>query len=141
MAFFSALGDLVGGFLGRDSAKIQEEQAKLEMKMAKLRGKQIVGESRRGLLSTQGTVKAIRSARGVSGDSQTGQLIESATRDDAFRAEAVARLAELNRASAARMAADGYALQAKWAIPLGVMRMVGTMESEIAKGMGGGGGG
>lgn len=118
---FSTIGDVLGGFASQEAAKVQEAQAKIEKQMAKLREKQIAEASRRQLSSTLGTIDAIRAGRGVSGDSQTGQAIQRVTREDAYRSEAIQRLAEVNRAAAARLAQSGYAMQAKWAVPMAAL--------------------
>jgi len=133
---FSTVGDLIGGFASQEAAKVQEAQAKIEKQMAKLREQQIAEASRRQLSSTLGTIDAIRAGRGVSGDSQTGQAIQRVTREDAYRGEAIARLAEVNRAAAARLAQDGYAMQAKWAVPMAAFRAAGGMVDSAAAAFG-----
>lgn len=108
-------------FVGREKAKgyaAQEQQAKIEGQMARLRGVQIAEQSRVQLRQSLGNIEAITAARGLRGGDATGQAIRTQTRQDIYRAEAVARLGELNRAGAADMAAAGYRRAKQWAVPL-----------------------
>lgn len=114
-------------FEGRQQAKAlkaQELAARIEQQQAKIRASQIGEQSRAQLATVLGNIDAIRSARGAKLDSATGRAIRRRTMDDALRDEAIARLAEMNRASAAGMAAAGYRSAARWAIPLAVAKGV-----------------
>jgi hypothetical protein len=141
MGVLSAISEVMGGFAQKASAEVSEAQAKQEKKMAELRAQQVIENSRRQLGSVLGTIQAVRASRNVSGDSQTGQQIQRVTRQDALRAEGIARLAELNRAAAAALAQRGYGMQARWAVPMGFMRGLAGMEGQIASAMTGGAGG
>lgn len=115
------ISTILGIFQGRQQAKSLKAQAaaaRIEQEMALIRADQIAGEARSDLATALGNIDAIRSTRGASLDSQTGQAIGQRTMKDAYRAEAMARLAEVNRASTAGMAARGYRSAARWAIPL-----------------------
>lgn len=108
-------------FVGKEKAKgfaAQEQQAQVEAQMARLRGVQIGEQSRYNLRQQLGNIGAVQAARGVSNDSQTANAIVGQTQDDMYRNEAVARLAELNRAGAADSAAAGYKAAKGWAIPM-----------------------
>lgn len=98
--------------------------AEIEGKMALLRGKQIGERSREDLATLLGNIDAIRSARGASLDSATGQAIERRTIRDSYRDEGVAVLGELMRSGAANQAARGYGTAARWAVPLSVLNAV-----------------
>lgn len=121
-------------------AKASALGAKIEKDMAMLRRTQIGEESRMQLSSMLGNIDALRSSRRAGLDSQTGQMIERRTRQDAYRAEAIAGLGELNRASAADMKAKGFNSTARWAIPLAVMQSAGSFASAASYGAGAFGG-
>ena len=131
MSIFGPLGEVFSGFLNRDAAKVQEAQAKIEKEMAKLRAVQISEASRRQLSGVLGTQAAIQATRGVTG--ATSDVIRRNTREDAYRSEAIARLAEINRAAASALAQKGYAQQAAWAVPLGVIRGITAFEQDAAE--------
>ena len=133
----SALKGIAGigqGYMQGKSLAAQAAGAKIERDMALLRGTQIQEQSRAALATTLGNIAAIRSTRGVAGDSQTGQLIERRTMADFYRDEAVARLGELNRASAAGMAAKGYRTASRWALPLSVINSAGDFAQAFSYG-------
>lgn len=124
-AFGAAAGGLAtigSGVMSARANRAQEHAAKIEAKMALLRGKQIGERSREDLATTLGNIDAIRTQRGMSLDSATGRAIEQRTRQDAYRDEGVAVLGELNRAGAAKAAAKGFGTAAKWAVPMAVLQ-------------------
>lgn len=112
---------IAGGIMQSKSAAIQAQQAKIEGEMARLRGVQIAEQSRINLTQALGNISAITAARGLRGDDATGQAIRAQTKQDIYRNEAVARLAELNRAGAADATAAGYRMQSAWAIPMATL--------------------
>jgi hypothetical protein len=122
----SGLSTLFGGFAQKRANKAQALGAQIERDMALLRGKQIGAESRQNLLTVEGNIDAIRSARGASLDSATGDAIRKRTRADAYRAEGAAVLGELTRAGAAEQARLGYKTSAKWAVPMAVLNSAGS---------------
>jgi|GEM_PF-3284310 len=124
----SALRGIAGigqGFAQSRSLKAQAQAALAERDMAMIRSKQIGAVSRETLATTLGNIESIRTARGTSLDSQTGQAIERRTVQDFYRDEAIAVLGELNRASAAGQAANGFKSAARWSVPLAVMGAAG----------------
>ncbi|MFN4287567.1 MAG: hypothetical protein ACK4E3_03620 [Brevundimonas sp.] len=100
--------------------------AEIERDMAKLRGKQIAERSQEELAIALQNIDAIRGARGVNLNSATGEAIRKRTRQDAYRDEAVSRLAEFNRAEAANAAARGYRTASRWAMPLAALNSIGS---------------
>ncbi len=133
----SALKGVAGigqGYMQGRSLAAQAAGAKIERDMAVLRGTQIQEQSRAALATTLGNIAAIKAARGVASDSPTGQLTERRTMADVYRDEAVARLGELNRASAADMAAKGYRTASRWALPLSVMNSAGDFAQAFSYG-------
>lgn len=127
-AFGSAaagVSTIAGGFMQRGANKAQALGAQIERDMALLRGKQIGERSREDLQTALGNIDAIRSTRGASLDSQTGQMIQRRTMRDAYRDEGVAVLSELTRAGAAEQARRGYRTSASWAVPLAVLNSAG----------------
>lgn len=133
-SFASGLATIAGGYQSAKANKASELGAKIEAAMARLRGTQIAEQSRERLLSTQGNIEAIRSARGASGDSMTARAIERRTTQDFLRDEAVARLGELNREGNANMAARGYRSAARWAIPTAILQSGGQFASAASYG-------
>lgn len=124
----SALKGIAGigaGIMSARANKASALGAQIERDMALLRGKQIGERSREHLLTMQANIDAIRTTRGASLDSQTGQAIERRTRADAYRDEGVAILSELTRAGAADQARRGYNTASRWAIPMAVMNAGG----------------
>lgn len=117
------------GYMSAKSNAAQALGAEIEGKMAMLRGTQIGERSREDLATALGNLTVIQSARGVSNDSPTARLIERRTIQDAYRAEGVAALGELNRAQNAKMAAKGYRTASKWAIPMAVLSSAGDFAS------------
>lgn len=133
----SALKGIAGigqGYMQGKSLAAQAAGARIERDMALLRSTQIKEESRAALATTLGNIAAIRSTRGASLDSQTGQAIERRTLQDAYRAEAVAVLGELNRASAAGMAAKGYRTASRWALPISIINSAGDLAQSFSYG-------
>ncbi|WGM48621.1 hypothetical protein KOAAANKH_03524 [Brevundimonas sp. NIBR10] len=128
------IGTIAGGLQSAKAAKASELGAKVERDMAMLRRTQIGEESRVQLATMLGNLAVTQSARGVSNDSQTSRLIERRTMADAYRAEAIAGLGELNRAGSASMAAKGFRTQAKWAIPLSVVNAAGSFAQAASYG-------
>ncbi len=128
---FATIG---AGYQSAKAAKASELGAKIERDMARLRRTQIGEESRINLATMLGTVDALRSTRGASLDSQTGQMIGRRTRQDAYRAEAIAGLGELNRQSSADMAAKGYRSAARWAVPMSVLSAAGNFAQAASYG-------
>lgn len=136
MAFFlpllaagTALGAASAYMSGKQQAKgaaAQAAAARLEAGNARLRSTQIAELSRENLHRTLGAMDIIRAGRGVKLDSATGQALERRTVDSAYRNEAVARLGELNRATAADWQAKGYSRQAKWALPMSMLNFAGN---------------
>lgn len=133
-AGLSGLSGILGGFRQKKQAKAQELGAKIEAQMALIRGKQIGERSREDLATALGNIEAIRSTRGASLDSQTGQAIERRTVQDAYRDEAVAILGELNRASNSQLEARGYRSQARWAVPMAVVNSAGDFARAFSYG-------
>lgn len=136
---FSMIATIGSGRQTAKSYKAKALGAEIEKQMALLRGTQIGERSREDLLTALGNIDAIRTARGASLDSQTGQMIQQRTRQDAYRDEAVSRLAEFNRASNADMAAKGYRSAARWAIPLSVLQVGSDATEAFGKAMMAGG--
>lgn len=128
----SAGATIAGGFMQRKAAQAQALGAKIERDTALLRGTQIQERSREDLATLLGNIDAIRSSRNVSLDSETGEAIRSRTVQDAYRDEAVARLAELTRAGAAEQARRGANTQARWAIPIAVLQSGGQIASSAS---------
>lgn len=128
------LATIGSGIMSAKANKAQQLGAQIEASMARLRGKQIAAEARGNLLTTNGAISAIRTTRGVSSDSQTGQAIQRRTRQDAYRSEAVAVLGEMTRAGNADMAAKGYGTAARWAIPMSVLNSAGSFASAASYG-------
>ena len=116
---------VLGGVAQESAFKAQALGAQIERDMAKLRGKQIGERSREDLQTRLQNIDAIRTTRGASLDSQTGQLIERRTMKDAYRDEGVAMLGELNRQGAADQARKGYRTAARWAVPMAALSSVG----------------
>ena len=117
-SFLSGVSGILGGFQQRKAAKANALGAQIEAQMAMIRGMQIGERSREDLATALGNIESIRTARGASLDSQTGQAIERRTVQDAYRDEAVAILGELNRASNSQLQARGFRSQARWAVPI-----------------------
>jgi hypothetical protein len=132
---------LLGGVAQSRAFKAQALGAQIERDMARLRGTQIGERSREDLLSRQQNIDSIRTARGASLDSQTGQLIERRTMRDAYRDEGVARLGELNREGAAEQARRGFRTAARWAIPMAALNSLGDFASAGSYGRAGMSGG
>lgn len=128
---FATIG---AGYQSAKAAKAAELGATIERDMARLRRTQIGEESRANLATMLGTVQALRSTRGAGLDSPTGQLIERRTRQDGYRAEAIAGLAELNRQSSADMAAKGHRSAARWAVPMSVLNAAGSFAQAASYG-------
>ena len=124
-SFAKGLSTIAGGFQQKAALKGQALGAQIERDMALLRGKQIGERSREDLQTALGNIDAIRSTRGASLDSPTGQMIERRTMQDAYRDEGVATLAELTRAGAAEQARRGYRSAGQWAIPMAVLNSAG----------------
>ena len=116
---------VLGGVAQARALKAQALGAQIERDMARLRGKQIGERSREDLQTRLQNIDAIRTTRGASLDSQTGQLIERRTMKDAYRDEGVAMLGELNRQGAADQARKGYRTAARWAVPMAALSSVG----------------
>lgn len=125
---------VLGGVAQSRANKAQALGAQIERDMARLRGKQIGERSREDLQTRIGNIDAIRTARGASLDSQTGQLIERRTMKDAYRDEGVAMLGELNRAGAAEQARRGYRTASRWAIPMSVLSASGDFANAYSYG-------
>ncbi|CAN5240710.1 hypothetical protein BH10PSE1_BH10PSE1_28240 [soil metagenome] len=128
------IGTIAGGFQSEKAAKVSKLGAELERDMAMLRRTQIGEESRMQLATMLGNLAVTQSARGVSNDSPTAQLIERRTIKDSYRAEAIAALGELNRAGNADMQAKGYASRARWAVPLSVISAAGSFAQAASYG-------
>lgn len=109
------------GYQQKKALNAQAREKEAETQMARIRGAQIGEESRDALHTALQNIDAIRSARGMSLNSQTAQAIEKRTIDQALRDEAILRLSEFNRAGSAANAAVGYRSAAKWAVPLAVL--------------------
>jgi len=136
-SFAKGVSGIMGGFAQRSANQAQALGAQIERDMALLRGKQIGERSREDLQTALGNIDAIRSTRGASLDSQTGQMIQKRTMRDAYRDEGVAVLSELTRAGAADQARKGYRRAASWAVPLAVLNSVGDFASAASYGGGG----
>ena len=134
---FSMIATIGSGVQSSKAYKAKALGAEIEQKMALLRGTQIGERSREDLQTALGNIDSIRSARGASLDSQTGQMIEKRTMRDAYRDEGVQVLSELTRAGAAEQARLGYRKSASWAVPLAVLNSVGDFASAASYGMGG----
>ncbi len=132
---------ILGGFAQSRAFKAQALGAQIERDMARLRGTQIGERSREDLQSRLQNIDSIRTARGASLDSQTGQMIERRTMRDAYRDEGVARLGELNREGAAEQARRGFRTSARWAIPMAVLGAAGDFASAYSYGKAGTSGG
>lgn len=133
----SALKGAAGIAQGYQKGKALAGQAlgaTIERDMARLRGVQIQEQSRADLASTLGNIAAIQTARGVSLDSPTSQVIERRTIKDAYRDEAIAVLAERNRAANADMQARGYRSASRWALPLSVVNAAGDFAQAFSYG-------
>ena len=78
----SGVSGLLGGYQQKKAAKANALGAKIEAQMAVIRGKQIGERSREDLATALGNIESIRTARGASLDSQTGQMIERRTVQD-----------------------------------------------------------
>lgn len=128
-AGLSGIAGIFGGFQQKRAYKAQAQAAKIEAQMALLRGTQIGERSREDLATALGNIESIRTARGASLDSQTGQAIERRTVQDAYRDEAVAILGELNRASNSQMQARGFQSAARWAVPMAVLNSASDFAS------------
>lgn len=121
LAGASFVSSVLGGAQQRRAALAQAQAARIEGQMAAIRGNQIGEQSRAQLAATLGNIDTIRAARGLAESSQTGDVIRRVTMDDAYRAEAIARLGEINRQSASNMAARGYRSAARWAVPMAAL--------------------
>ncbi len=130
----SGFATLAGGYQQAKAAKAQQLGAQIEASMARLRGTQIGERSREDLSRAQGNIDVVRTARGASLDSQTGQAIERRTRRDVYRDEAVAILGERNRAASADQAARGFGTAARWAMPVAVLNSVSSFASAASYG-------
>lgn len=128
---------ILGGYAEARANKARALGAQIERDMALLRGKQIGERSREDLQTALGNIDAIRSTRGASLDSQTGQLIEKRTIKDSYRDQAVATLSELTRAGAAEQARRGYRTAARWSVPMAVLGATGDFASAASYGSGG----
>ena len=120
------IATIAGGFQQKSANKAQALGAGIERDFAVLRGKQIAERSREDLATALGNIDAIRTSRGVSLDSATGQAIERRTMKDSYRDEAVAVLSERTRAGAAEQARRGYNSAARWSVPLAVLNSAGS---------------
>ena len=127
-------GTIAAGYQSAKANKASALGAKIESDMAKLRNVQVAEESRMQLATVLGNIGAIRTGRAVSGDSATGRAIERRTMADAYRAEGVARLGEMNRAGNADQAARGYRSAARWAIPMALTQAAGQFASAASYG-------
>lgn len=139
MAAGSVLGGLATLASGYQQAKglsAQAQAARIEGEMARIRNTQIAAQSREQIATVLGNIDAIRSARGASLDSMTGQAIQKRTVKDAMRAEAMARLAEINRASVANQAARGYSSAARWALPIAGLQALSQGAQGVASAYG-----
>jgi len=116
-----ALGSIGSGIQSARANKASALGAQIERDLAMLRRDQVKADSRANLQTALGNIDAVRSARGASLDSQTGQMIEMRTRQDAYREEGRAALGELQRAGSAEQARRGYASAARWAIPMSII--------------------
>lgn len=125
---------IAGGFQSAAANKGAALGAQIERDMAILRGKQIGERSRQDLATALGNIEAIRTARGTSLDSQTGQMIERRTIQDSYRDEAVATLSELTRAGAAEQQRRGYRSAARWAVPMAVLNSAGDFADAYSYG-------
>lgn len=137
IAAAKAASTIAGGFAQRKAFKAQALGAQIERDTAILRGTQIGERKREDLQSALQTADAIRTSRGASLDSQTGQMIERRTMKDAYRDEGVAKLSEQTRAGAAEQARRGYRSGARWAIPMAVLNAVPDAAAAVS-GMKGG---
>lgn len=125
------------GIQQKGAYKAQAKAAKAEAADYRLRSTQIAELSREQLAQTLGTIAAIRAGRGLNPDSATAQALERKTIENAYRNEAVARLGELNRASAADAQAAGYSRAAKFALPLAALSAASSVASAGATYFGG----
>lgn len=117
---------LASGVMSARASKAAAQASRIEGEIAMIRRNQQGAQARQELLTVLQSIGALRSARGVSLDSPTGQVIERATRETAYRQEAIAGLAELNRASAAQQEARGHRTAARWAVPISVLNSAGS---------------
>ena len=116
---------IASGFQQASANKAAALGAAIERDMALLRRTQIGEQSRGNLLTALGSIDAMRSTRGASLDSPTGQAIARRTAADAYRDEATQGLSELTRAGAADQARRGFRKAASWAVPLSVINASG----------------
>ena len=128
---------VLGGVAQARALKAQALGAQIERDMARLRGKQIGERSREDLQTRLQNIDAIRTTRGASLDSQTGQLIERRTMKDAYRDEGVAMLGELNRQGAADQARKGFRASARWAVPMAALNAAGDFANAYSYAKGG----
>lgn len=126
------LGTLASGMQTKKANKAAALGAKIEGEMAMIRRDQIGEQAREQLASTLGNINALRTTRGTSLDSPTGRAIERGTIQASYRAEATARLAELQRASAAALQAKGFNSAARWAMPIAALNAAGSFAQSAA---------
>lgn len=119
------LATIGAGRLEGKAAANRAQAARIEAEMANIRGIQVREASRQELQTVLGSIGVTRSTRGMSLDSATGQAIDATTRQDLYRREAIAALAERQRQGAALSAAQGYQTAARWALPLSVLQSGG----------------
>jgi hypothetical protein len=128
------IGTLASGYQTAKANKASALGAKIEGEMAMIRRDQIGEQAREQLASTLGNINALRTGRGVSLDSPTGRAIERGTMQASYRAEAIGRLAELQRASSASLQARGYNSAARWAMPITALNAAGSFGQAAAYG-------
>lgn len=122
------------GFMQGRAYAAQAQGARIERDMAYVRINQAGAASRNAMATAFGSIDNIRSTRGVSLDSATGQAIGRRTKADFYREEAIARLGELNRAAAADREAKGLTSAARWATPIAVLNAAGDFASAASYG-------
>lgn len=128
-AFAKGVAGIASGFQQGKSLAAQAQAARIEGEFARIRKTQGQANSREQMATTLAAIMGVRSARGAGLDSQTGMAIERRTRQDFYRQEAIAALAETQRAGAAMSAARGLSSASRWAVPISVLGAAGDFAS------------
>lgn len=126
------LGTLASGYQTKKANKASALGAKIEGEMAIIRRDQIGEQAREQLASTLGNINALRTTRGANLDSPTGRAIERGTIQASYRAEAMGRMAELQRASSSALQAKGFNSAARWAMPIAALNAAGSFAQSAA---------
>jgi hypothetical protein len=123
---------LMGGVQSAKANAASALGARIQADMSRLRATQTKERSRAQLDTLLGNIDALRTARGVNLDSQTGQMIEKRSRADAYREEGIAVLGDMQARGQALQAAKGFDRAKRWAIPVAALQAGGSALQSFA---------